>query len=613
MSICLLLIHFFIGLGSTYTNAFALTTIAQLRSERSQGEEECFMQKLCNYEEMNVEPICGSDGRTYNSYCEVKRAICHGNPVKKQFSGPCPENLRCQLERAYQLKLAAEKMNSSEVYVPECNATDGSYATIQCHKSTGYCWCVTRIGRPLPSTSKRYGIPNCHILQKTKIGRRSHRKSNGDSVSLNVCTTVDRSTFNANLLNIFKKEYERSEQFLHHTNGAMQSFDKKILLWKFGQLDSDKNSRLNSKEFGGLRRLVRKHVTPKTCARKFTKYCDLNKDGEISAREWVTCLGIDISTSYNMFNALRPNSSITNSNNSKSNNNNNNTSMVIKDDHHKEQQQQQQSIRKQEIQGIVHADGIIGMPIVDSRRKNETELKREQDEDERNEVKEDTFGKTDCRTQRERAMRKLENNPENGNYIPTCAGDTDILFDRIQCHRLSHICWCVNPKTGIPQSGTSKYNAKPNCDGTLQQNDLSRRQIKGCSGRKKTKFYQRLFSSLISEWILALGDEANDDAITSKDKAVRWKFEQLDVNNNSRLERKEWKSYRNELRLLNKVRKCGRNFLRFCDRDGNKQIRLDEWLNCTIYVDMTVSSMPVAKLRVTPRKNPFLDILQPDD
>ncbi len=32
---------------------------------------------------------------------------------------------------------------------------------------------------------------------------------------------------------------------------------------------------------------------------------------------------------------------------------------------------------------------------------------------------------------------------------------------------------------------------------------------------------------------MALGDEANDDAITSKDKAVRWKFEQLDVNNNS--------------------------------------------------------------------------------
>ncbi|VDM99944.1 unnamed protein product [Thelazia callipaeda] len=186
------------------------------------------MQKLCNYEEMNIELICGSDGRTYNSYCEVKRSNCHGNPVKKKFSGPCPENLRCQLEREYQLRLALEQMNSSEIFVPECNSTDGSYASIQaflsitfhygkkqqssqlitfiichiiyflkciskrieskflqCHKSTGYCWCVTRLGRPLPSTSTRYGMPNCHILQKTKIGRRSQRKSNGDSINLN--------------------------------------------------------------------------------------------------------------------------------------------------------------------------------------------------------------------------------------------------------------------------------------------------------------------------------------------------------------------------------------------------------------------------------------------
>lgn len=40
-------------------------------------------------------------------------------------------------------------------------------------------------------------------------------------------------------------------------SGAMQSLDKKVLLWKFGQLDNDNNSVLSSKEFGGLRRLVR--------------------------------------------------------------------------------------------------------------------------------------------------------------------------------------------------------------------------------------------------------------------------------------------------------------------------------------------------------------------
>lgn len=45
----------------------------------------------------------------------------------------------------------------------------------------------------------------------------------------------------------------------------------------------------------------RKHVTPKICAKKFTKYCDLNKDGEISNREWITCLGIDISSKLIFF------------------------------------------------------------------------------------------------------------------------------------------------------------------------------------------------------------------------------------------------------------------------------------------------------------------------
>uniref|UniRef100_A0A914RMZ7 Kazal-like domain-containing protein n=1 Tax=Parascaris equorum TaxID=6256 RepID=A0A914RMZ7_PAREQ len=97
-------------------------------------EEEnakCNMSKLCTYDEMNVETICGTDGRTYNSICEIKRAICHGNPVEKKIEGPCPESLRCLLERSFQLSLAAEKLNSTEIFIPECNASDGSYAKVQ--------------------------------------------------------------------------------------------------------------------------------------------------------------------------------------------------------------------------------------------------------------------------------------------------------------------------------------------------------------------------------------------------------------------------------------------------------------------------------------------------
>ncbi|KHN80899.1 Sparc-related modular calcium-binding protein 1 [Toxocara canis] len=218
----------------------------------------------------------------------------------------------------------------------------------------------------------------------------------------------------------------------------------------------------------------------------------------------------------------------------------------------------------------------------------------------------------DCKTQREQAMKKLQMNANSGNYVPTCTGDNDMLYDPIQCHRPSQFCWCVNPETGTPLQGMSKYNGKPNCSRNDARIDANmNREIKGCIGKKKVKFYQRLFASLISEWIITIGEEANEETISNKDKAARWKFAQLDTNNNNRLERREWKSYREELKQLNKLRKCGRNFMRFCDRDGDRRITLDEWLNCTLNVD---TSMSVAKPKlILQRKNPFLDILKPED
>ncbi len=93
-----------------------------------------------------------------------------------------------------------------------------------------------------------------------------------------------------------------------------------------------------------------------------------------------------------------------------------------------------------------------------------------------------------------------------------------------------------------------------------------------------------------------------DQTISSKEKAVRWKFAQLDTNKNNviillllrqkklflnkylfkKLERKEWKNYRNEMKQWNKVRRCGRNFMRFCDADRDRKITLNEWIRCTI-------------------------------
>ncbi len=60
----------------------------------------------------------------------------------------------CEHERMSVLAEAAIQ-GSEERFVPECSA-DGRYRAVQCHSSTGYCWCVrVDTGRPVPGTSAR--------------------------------------------------------------------------------------------------------------------------------------------------------------------------------------------------------------------------------------------------------------------------------------------------------------------------------------------------------------------------------------------------------------------------------------------------------------------------
>lgn len=60
----------------------------------------------------------------------------------------CDQELQSALEEAKQ----PQKDN---VFIPEC-AQGGLYKPVQCHPSTGYCWCVlVDTGRPIPGTSTR--------------------------------------------------------------------------------------------------------------------------------------------------------------------------------------------------------------------------------------------------------------------------------------------------------------------------------------------------------------------------------------------------------------------------------------------------------------------------
>ncbi|KAF8788527.1 SPARC-related modular calcium-binding protein like [Argiope bruennichi] len=98
-----------------------------------------------------------------------------------------------------------EQGNRMGLFVPECKE-DGSYAEVQCHVSTGYCWCVDEAGKPIRGSSIQNARPNC--AQKG-AKRTNRRRSSRGKKNKKGCGTSDRAAFNSNLIDIFQSEYDR--------------------------------------------------------------------------------------------------------------------------------------------------------------------------------------------------------------------------------------------------------------------------------------------------------------------------------------------------------------------------------------------------------------------
>lgn len=75
-----------------------------------------------------------------------------------------------------------------------------------------------------------------------------------------------------------------------------ETADRRVIEWKFGQLDKSGDGQLNRREFRVLRRLVRKVVRPKRCTKNFPRLCDTDQDRKISRSEWSVCLGVGINS-----------------------------------------------------------------------------------------------------------------------------------------------------------------------------------------------------------------------------------------------------------------------------------------------------------------------------
>lgn len=182
--------------------------------------------------------------------------------------------------------------------MPRCRE-DGSYAPIQCFDNN-QCWCVDNLGISISQVVQ--GRPNCSFPKENQ--KRSSPASN--IAPKKKCTSNDRATFNTAFITIFSNEFVK----LKINNGPLN--DYQIIDWKFKQLDANKNNILESNEYQGLKKIAKmvifkllfimrwktvkdktvalKVVKPKRCGRRFGKYCDTNKDSNLSREEFHQCL-----------------------------------------------------------------------------------------------------------------------------------------------------------------------------------------------------------------------------------------------------------------------------------------------------------------------------------
>jgi SPARC-related modular calcium-binding protein len=185
--------------------------------------------------------------------------------------------------------------------VPKCR-DDGSYAPIQCLDNNG-CWCVNGQGKPIQNTHTKHGRPNC-------AGKGSQKRSSpgSNSAPRKKCSPNDRVTFNTGLVSIFHTEHIKSRGSI----GIIG--DHQVVEWKFKLLDLNKNNILEKSEYQGLKKIAKtvstlsspcsttsltkppslQVVKPKRCGRRFGKYCDTNKDFNISREEFHQCLSKDV-------------------------------------------------------------------------------------------------------------------------------------------------------------------------------------------------------------------------------------------------------------------------------------------------------------------------------
>uniref|UniRef100_A0A8C9F676 SPARC related modular calcium binding 2 n=1 Tax=Pavo cristatus TaxID=9049 RepID=A0A8C9F676_PAVCR len=200
----------------------------------------------------------------------------------------CDQELQSALEEAKQ----PQKDN---VFIPEC-AQGGLYKPVQCHPSTGYCWCVlVDTGRPIPGTSTRYEQPKCDN------SARAHPTKTKDLYKgrqLQGCPGAKKNEFLTSVLDALSTDmvHAVSDPSLSSSRVSEpdpnHTLEERVVHWYFKQLDKNSSGDIGKKEIKPFKRFLRKKSKPKKCVKKFVEYCDVNNDKSLSVQELMGCLGV---------------------------------------------------------------------------------------------------------------------------------------------------------------------------------------------------------------------------------------------------------------------------------------------------------------------------------
>lgn len=204
----------------------------------------------------------------------LQTGISHHQYEEETPDLPDEDASDCLTDRAQAL-IDSKSSNGYPLYVPVCT-TDGRYKKVQCYNSTGYCWCVNEdTGKNIPGTSMKDLKPNCDSVVSAAV-----RPMKG-------CPEEKKQIFHKDLMEFLYKTMMSDEAVSRIWKDPK---DDQIATWSFVHFDKNKNKILERSEWKAFKETVDKLQALKKCGKKLPRYCDVNKDRQISMTEWLECL-----------------------------------------------------------------------------------------------------------------------------------------------------------------------------------------------------------------------------------------------------------------------------------------------------------------------------------